>query len=218
MVITGRQQRRGAIWGAAAFLAGVGLAWWVLGPGASPDRFNRAMWLYLSGHYATVGPISVAGLVEVLPRLGLVSAGQYSTVWHALPVLVVGLAAAGMNISMGYTLSPDYILRNSAAVLVGYLPSALIAIIWSGASGPVGTYLLVIAAGFFALAIGSRAIGGALGGLPVFAVTSIGGLVLAGLLVLVGGLFVLELLLPVAIFAAGGGALGSALVFVARAY
>lgn len=216
--ISERQQRKGAIWGALAFGAGVAVAWWLVNPNSDPSRLKRAIWIYLSSHYVAIGPVKVASVLNSLPRLGIVARGGRSELWHAIPVLITGIAAAGTNIALGRTNDPNLMLQNSALILVGYLPTALIAAVWSGAAGAAGWLLVIIAVAFLALAVGSQAVSRSTKGTPVLAITNLGGLVGIGLIVLLGGWFVIRLLIPIATLSLGGVALGTAVVYVARTY
>lgn len=218
MDISERQQRTGAIWGALAFIAGVSVAWWLVEPGNETDRLKVATWIFLSSHYVAIGPIEVDAILNNMPRLALVTRGGRSELWHAIPVFVTALAATGVNISLGRTKDPNLLIQNSAMVLIGYLPVALIAAVWSDATGAAGMLLVVIAGAFLALAVGSRAVSGTTQGTPVLAITSLGGLVVIGLIVLLGGWFIVRLLIPVAALAVAGVVLGTAVVYAARNY
>lgn len=218
MDISDRQQRAGAMWGALAFGAGVAVAWWIIDPGTPPSRLKRAVWVFLSSHYVTIGPIQVEATVRSLPRLGVVTRGERPVLWHSIPILVGAIGATGINMGLGRTTDPNKILKNSGLLLIGYLPIALIAAVWSGAVGAVGWLLAIIAGAFLALAVGSRAVGGTTQGTPVLAITSLGGLLIIGLILLLGGLLILEILIPIAALAASGIVLGSGVVYVARTY
>lgn len=201
-----------------AFVGGVLVAWWLLTPEASPTRVKRAIWIYLSAHYVSVGPLKVEALLNNIPRLGLVTRGNQPSLWHSVPIFVTGLATAGVNIALGQTRDQNLMLQNGLTVLFGYLPIALITAVWSGATGPAGVLLIVIAGAFLALAVGSRAVSGAAQGTPIFAVTSLGGLIGIGLVVLLGGWFIVRLLIPVAVLSSAGIVLGVGVVYFARNY
>lgn len=216
MDISQRQQRVGAIWGVLAFAAGVATAWWVVGDGGSTDRFQHAVWLYLSAHYKSIGPIGADVIWQSYPRLGLVTDGNQGRIWYVIPVLTVALAGGGVNISLGHTRNWKYMVENGAMVLIGYLPAALIGVVWSDAAPSLGWFIILVVGAFLALAVGSSAVGSATQGTPVLGVTSLWGLAGIGVILLLGGYLVIRLLLPVAAFAAIGIAVGTGVVYLAR--
>lgn len=216
MDISQRQQRVGAIWGVLAFAAGIAAAWWVVGAGGSTDRFQHAVWLYLSSHYKSIGPIGAEVVWQSYPRLGLVTGGDRGRIWYLIPVLMVALAAVGANISLGHTRNWKYMGENGAMVLLGYLPAALIGVVWSDAAPSLGWFIILVVGAFLALAVGSSAVGSATRGTPVLGVTSLWGLVGIGLVLLLGGYLVIRLLLPVAAVAGIGVAVGTGVVYLAR--
>jgi len=216
--ISERQQRKGAIWGSLAFGAGVAVAWLIVSPESDPSRLKRAIWIYLSSHYVAIGPVKVEAVLNSLPRLGLVTRGERPELWYAIPVFVTAVAASGTNMALGRTSDPNLMLQNSILILVGYLPVALIAAVWSGAAGAVGWLLVIIAIAFLALVVGSQAVSSSTRGTPILAITSLGGLLGIGLIVLLGGWFVIRLLIPVAVLGLGGAMLGTAVVYAARTY
>lgn len=61
---------------------------------------------------------------------------------------------------MGRTSDRDKILKNGAMVLVGYLPAALIVLVWSNAAPSIGIFVVIIAIAFLALMIGSQVLRG----------------------------------------------------------
>lgn len=216
MELSQRQQRVGAIWGVIAFLGGAAATWWVVEPNGEATRLNRTLWLYLSAHYRPMGPLPVEAVVQSYPRLALVESGARPKVWYLIPVATSALGAAGANITLGRTHDWQKIAENSALVLLGYLPAALIGVVWSEAAPSLGFFLIIVGGAFLALAVGSRAVGSATQGTPVLGVTSLWGLFGIGLLVLLGGFLVINLLLPIAVFALIGSAVGTGVVFVAR--
>lgn len=214
-----RQQRYGAAWGTAAALAGVAVAWWVL-PESSPDpgRLKRAVWLFGSAHFVELGPLKVEEVVSAFPRLGAVYNGSRPALWYAIPGAAAALGSCGINMSMGRTSRRDYILKNSAAILLGYLPMTLLVLLWSRALGAAGEGLMVVAMGFLALFIGASVLGKVYEQAPAIAVTSLSGLVGIGLLVLLGGMLIARVLIPVSAVAAIGSLLGAGVTYTARNY
>lgn len=220
MNISERQQRYGALWGAIAFGIGVAVAWHFLpeSVGQSPDRFKRAIWLYLSSHYFAVGPIQVENLVSMFPRLGIVETGSRPDIWYVIPILSSALGAIGVNETLGRSSDHERILRNGALMFIGYIPIAVAGIVWSEATPSIGIFVVIVAVAFLALAVGSSVLGETTRGTPVFAVTSLWGLLGIGLLILLGGYVLVRILIPVAVAAAGGAILGSGVTYVARNY
>lgn len=199
-----------------AFLGGVAATWWVVEPNAEATRVNRALWVYLSAHFRPLGPLPVEAVVSSYPRIGVVESGNRPKVWYLIPVAAAALSAAGANVTFGRTHDWQKIAKNSALILIGYLPAALIGVVWSNAAPSLGFFLIIVGGAFLALAVGSRAVGSATQGTPVLGVTSLWGLFGIGLVILLGGIVVINLLLPIAAFGIIGGAVGTATIFIAR--
>jgi hypothetical protein len=141
----------------------------------------------------------------------------------AVPLLVSALGAVGANISLGGTRDGWTMLQNSATVVGGYVPMALLAMVWGRATPTLGAMIIVLAVGLLALFVGSTVVGSATGsigsrgrGVPVIGVTSLGSLALIGLVVLLVGFVAIRVVIPIAITAAGGAILGTAFVYAGR--
>jgi hypothetical protein len=220
MNIQQRQQRYGALWGAMAFVAGVGIVWFFLTPGSEgdPDRVRRAVWLFLSGHYYQAGPLKVAAITDLYPRLALLTSGSRPDVWYVLPVFISAFGSVAVNIRVGRTRNHRKILTNSAHLALGYLPVSVSAIVWSNATPEISMIVLVIAFGILALFIGSTVAGRAVNGIPVVILTSLWGLLALGVILLITGWVLLRLLVPIGVSLALGAGIGSAIVYAARNY
>jgi len=217
--ISVRQQRIGIVYGLLGFAIGSAVIFWLIGSAGDASRFNRALWLYLSAHMSTVGPVAADTPARLFDRLGLVHGGARSPAWHVVPVLGSLVAAIGCNLAMGRTKRGDYIAQNSLVAGAGYMIAALGGLVVSNAAPAITTPAFVLAGGFLALAVGSRAVSRATsGGVPIIGITSLGTLVLIGVIIIAIGFVILRVLLPVAMYALVGALGGGTLVYSARNY
>lgn len=203
-------------------MLGAVVCWWTISPEPSdPSRLNRSLWVFLSAHMVSLGPIKSGAVVRNFERLSLVASGSKPAIWHAIPLAASFIGATAMNLAMGRTTRRDYILQNSGVAAVGYIAVALLALTISNAAPSITIAALILGGGLLALTVGSSLVGQATrrgGGVPVFGITSLGTLALIGGVALIIGFVVVRILLPIALVAGFGAILASGLVYGTRNY
>ena len=129
-----------------------------------------------------------------------------------VPPVAVAVAAAYAAREVSQTRRPQYILKNGASVLAGYLAALLVAFVVSDIRPDLTFAVLVILALGVALYLGSTVLSRLTGALPFFGVTSLGTIILVGLVVLVFGIRLLQVFGPALLVTGVATVAGSSLV------
>lgn len=213
-----RQLVYGTIFGVCTFLAG----WITIHPLMPAEilsglpRWKATLWVFLSAHFMSVSGLQIGGLGAAFTDVDLIA--QFPTLrgFRALPILFTMLGGLLMVEVVNYTKRLTYLLQNAAALLIGYLGSGVLTFIISdmqpGASLMV--FLGVLIAG--ATVVGSKVTQRLTGNLPILGVTSVGSIVLVGLLVIFGGLTVLQAIGPFIGVSTVGVVFAGGLAWIAR--
>jgi hypothetical protein len=178
-------------------------------PGDLP-RWKASLWLLLGIHFIEIvvdtGPFTT-GTVDVTQ----LSEAPLDWLRIAPPVAVAGASFyAARKISQTRRLT--YNLENAATVLVGYLPLLIIAFIISDANPQLETALTLVSIVAVAIYIGSAVLSKLTGRLPFFGVTSLGTILLVGLIAVAVAIEVVLAFAGALAAAAGGvtaGAVGA---------
>lgn len=157
-------------------------------PGGLP-RWKASLWLLLGMHFieivADTGSFTT-GAVDVTQ----LSEAPLNWLRIAPPVALAGASFyAARQISRTRRLR--YNIENAATVLVGYLPLLILAFIISDANPQLETALTIVSIAAVAIYIGSVVLSKLTDRLPFFGVTSLGTIILVGLITLVVGVEVL---------------------------
>lgn len=211
MRVRQRQLTYGLAFGSSAFLAGLLVAILVTPQSvlSGVARWKAATWVFFSAHFM---PIQTA----VFTRVDVIAQVPALQSLRVVPILLTTAGGLATVLAVGYTPRFTHILQNSAAVIVGYVASGVVVFIASGARP--GVALIVVGAAVIGAAayIGATLTQSLTADLPVFAVTSLGGIVAIGLLVLVGGVAVLSAFLPLVGIAGAGAVVAAIVAWVAR--
>jgi hypothetical protein len=155
---------------------------------AEIPRWKATLWVYLGTHFVDLAQTNSLGMVT--REVSLVSALDLPQYIHLVPALAVGVASAYTCYRLGAS-RIRHNVENALHVSVGYLAIGLTSILVTGMRPNASTVLLIGAFIFGALWLGSNLVNTATGGFPIIGITSLGTLVLIGLLVLVGGAAIL---------------------------
>jgi len=117
---------------------------------------------------------------------------------------------------INYTTQMKYLIQNSGSLLVGYLTAGLLGFVISGAQPGVAFIMIVAVVVALAAIIGSTLTQNLMRGVPVIGFTSIGGIVAIGLLVILGGVAVIQSFGPLVVVSCIGVSAGAALAWIAR--
>lgn len=217
MDIREKQLRYGFLFGFGTFVMGWGITHFFTPASVLPDhsRWQVSLWMYLSAHSVSISNAALGQTGNVFVQTDLVEASSLEPI-RAVPVLITAIGGLLMVQVVGYTRRLRYVLENSFSLLVGYLTTGILAIIISGAS-PGMTVILVLALVLAtAVAVGSVLAKRLTVGIPVVALTSIGGLAAIGLVVFVGGLGLLAIFGPFVLVSTIGVLGGGLFAWTAR--
>jgi hypothetical protein len=219
MSIRRHQLLYGSLWGAVAFSAGLLATFLVIPPGLlDVEKWRTAAWLFLNANWIPIAGIRVMGISGIGTNVNVINATGQLRPLYALPPLLVTLAALLTGDSLGYTTRPWHVVQNCAGAIAGYLGAALITILASGARPAVAVVILLgglLGGGLF---IGSTVANRLTGGLPVFGVTTLGGLAAIGLAVILGGATVITALAPLVALSLVGVFAATVLLLIVRSF
>lgn len=218
MSIRRHQLLYGTLWGTTAFAVGLA-ATYALTPTDLLDveQWRIAAWLFLNANWIPIAGVRVLGFSGIGINVNLIDAtGQFRAL-YALPPLLVTVAAVLTGDSLRYTTRPWYVVQNCAGAAVGYIGAALVTILASGARPSVA--VVVLLGGLFGggLLVGST-VAGRLTGIPIFGITTLGGLTAIGLAVIIGGVTVMTALAPIIALGILGVVVGAVLLLAVRSF
>lgn len=219
MSIRRYQLQYGILWGASAFLVGLA-ATFLVAPPDLPDveKWRTAAWIFLNAHGIPIAGIRVLGFSGIGRSVNLIEATDQLRALYTLPPILITLAAVLTGDSLRYTTRAKYLVQNCAGAIAGYIGAALVTIVASGARPGVAFVILLgglLGGGLF---IGSTVANKLAGGLPIFAVTSLGGLAAIGLAIILGGITVITALAPILAIALASTLLATVLLLTVRSF
>jgi len=218
MRIRERQLVYGSIYGVATFIVG-----WLIAYLFTPQslltevpRWKSTLWVYLSAHFVSISGLQVAGVFNAFSEVDLVSQVPALHSLRAVPFLIVALGGVVTDETVGYSTRFWHLIQNSGSVLIGYLSAGLLAFVASEAQPGVSVLIVGGVVLGSAVLIGSTVTQRFTRGIPVFALTSVGGLLLVGLLVVLGGVVVLSSIWPLIGVSVVGAFSGACLSYIVR--
>lgn len=210
-------QATAAAIGLVAAGAGVVVTWYALPESLlsiTNETWRSAAWVFLNANDIPIevnrGAISGSGFGNVIAE------NQQFRYLRALPfglMIVAGVLAAEHAHSRAEL--PDTLLYSGLAV-VGYLLGLISIVVLTNALPTLSWTFLIVGGGLAAIAVGSRVLDATTGGFPTIAVTSLGTVALIGIIVIVTGAALVDLLLPATAVAGGGSAVGGFLIWMNR--
>ncbi|MFW6436873.1 MAG: hypothetical protein ACOCYZ_04500 [Halococcoides sp.] len=218
MRVRQQQLKYGAVFGLATFFVGWAITYVLTPPDLLIDtsRWKVTLWVFLSAHFVSISGLQLGGLSSAFSQVDLIAQEPMLRGLRAVPILLTALGGVMMVEAVNYTTRFKYLIQNSGALLTGYLSAGLLAVVVSGAQPSVAVIIVLavlLAGGTY---IGSTVTNRLTTGLPVFAVTSLGGVVLIGLLVVLGGLVVLQSIAPLIGVSLVGVTIGAVVAWTAR--
>jgi hypothetical protein len=187
MKLDHKQRQYGVAFGLGAFLIGLAITHLLSPPDLLPTepRWKVVTWLYLNAHGVEISASHFNafsfGTTNLLNEID-------APVLSAVPLFVVTLGGILIVDAVSYTTRFTYILENAAWLLTGYLAAGIVAFGLSEARPGLTILIAFIGTLIAAVAIGSRVIGAALGGMPFIGIASLGLVASFGLIFLIGGL------------------------------
>ena len=215
MRIDEKQRRYGLAFGVGAFLIGLVLTH-LLSPAdiTTPEpRWKVVTWLYLNAHGVEISAshfnVFAIGTTNLLSEIDAPAV-------LAIPSFVIILGGVLLVEAVSYTTRFEYVLENAAWLLSGYLAAGLVAFGLSEARPGLTLFVMLIGVFIAAVAIGSRVIGAAVGGLPFIGIASLGMVALFGLILLIGGLALVVALGPLVLTSVAGVCVSAVLMYIVR--
>lgn len=219
MSIRRYQLQYGTLWGATAFLVGFAATFLVTPPDLlDVEKWRTAAWIFLNANGAPVAGIRVLGLSGIGSNVNLIEATGQLRALYTLPPLLTAFAALLTADSLRYTTRPKYVLQNCSGAIAGYIGAALVTILVSGARPAVAIIILLAGLLGGGLFIGSTVANRLTGGLPVFGVTTLGGLAIIGLAIVLGGIAVITALAPIFAVTIAGTLVATTLILTVRSF
>lgn len=212
-----RQYTHGIFWGILAFFGGVGITLVTL-----PEQFTQsdieqwriATWIWLNAHGVGIDGAQVGGWDMAFQTVTFIESNPELHMLRIVPVLLAALAGLLVTASMGGARRDKHILENCVTASGGYVLASLGAIVVSGARPGVELIILLtitLAGGIYLGALLANQLP-----IPVFAVTTLGGLLGIGLFVFLAAGVVSTVAIPLGKHAVSGGILASMLLWVAN--
>lgn len=205
----------GIVWGVLTFVTGVGMTLAVLPEqlkAAEVASWKLATWVWLNAHGLPISEQAVSGSALSSGQLDFIGPIPELHLLRVIPLFLGAFAAVMVVNSMDGVRDDSQLLEYSIVGAGGYIFAGLIAIVLSEAQP--GIILIIAIMGV----LGAAAyLGGRVANrlhVPVFAVTSIGGIVGIGLLVLFGAGAVLSIAIPLGKYAIGGALGGAVAVWI----
>lgn len=219
MSIRRYQLQYGTLWGASAFLVGPAATFLVVPPDLlDVEKWRTAAWIFLNAHRFPIAGIRVLAFSGIGRDVNLIEASGQLRALYTLPPVLITFAAVLTGDSLRYTTRPKYVVQNCAGAIAGYIGAAHVTILASGAR-PAVTFVILLAGllggGLF---VGSTVASRLTGGLPVFGVTTLGGLAAIGLAIILGGITVITAIAPIFAIALAGTLAATTLLLVVRSF
>jgi hypothetical protein len=215
MRIDEKQRRYGVAFGVAAFLTGLALTHLLSPPDILPTkpRWQVVTWLYLNAHGVEISAshfnVFAFGTTNLLGEID-------APALIAVPIFVIILGGVLVVEAVSYTTRFEYVLENAAWLLSGYLAAGLVAFGLSDARPGLTLFIVLIGVFIAAVAIGSRVIGAAVGGMPFIGIASLGMVALFGLIFLIGGLALAVAIGPLVLTSIAGVCVSAGLMYIVR--
>jgi len=214
MRIDEKQRRYGVAFGLAAFLTGLAITHLFSPDILAPEpRWKVVTWVYLNAHGVEISAshfnVFALGTIDLLDEID-------APALIAVPFFVIILGGILLVEAVSYTTRFEYILENAAWLLSGYLAAGMVAFGLSDARPGLTLFIVLIGVFIAAVAIGSRVIGAAVGGLPFIGIASLGMVALFGLIFIIGGLALAVAIGPLVLTSVAGVCVSAVLMDIVR--
>lgn len=214
-----RQLLYGSVWGGAAFAAVVATTWFVIPEGSietSLDRWELISWFVLGAHFVPISGYQALGFEGLGSSVYMLDAYPEYRYLYPAPAIALAFASFLSIDSIGHTTRPRNLLENGLAPIPAYVVLLVGTVVISDAQ-PGFTIFFVIGFGLLAaLYLGSRVLGGVVQGMGIFAIASLGTVMLVGLAVLFGGFILIHLFWRAAVLVSAGCLTGAGLLYIVR--
>jgi len=210
-----KQRRYGVAFGVGAFFIGLALTHLLSPTDLLPNesRWRVVTWMYLNAHGVEISASHFNafsfGTTNLLTEIN-------SPALISIPLFVIVLAGILLVDATSYTTQFVYILENAAWLLSGYLAAGIVAFGLSGARPGLTILIALIGGSIASIAIGSRVIGAALGGMSFIGIASLGLVASFGLLFLIGGFALAVAIGPLVLTSGAGVCISAVLMYSVR--
>lgn len=218
MRVRQRQIVYGSAFGATTFLVGWAITVFLTPPDvlAELPRWKSSLWIYLSAHFVSISGLQLVGIGAAFVEVDLLSHFPQLQILRVMPIFLTTIGGLLMIEVVNYTTRFHHLIQNAGSLLIGYLSVGFLAFIVSGAQPGVAMLIVsgaILAAGAY---IGGTVTQRLTGAVPVFAVISVGGVVLIGLLILLGGTAIVTAIGPMIAVSTLGVTIAAVLAYVSR--
>lgn len=207
----------GLIWGILSFITGIGTTLAVL-----PEKLKAlevaswkvATWVWLNAHGLPISEQAVSDSPLNTGQLTFIGPNPELHLLRVIPLFLAAITVLMVVNSMNGVKNDSQLLQYSVVGAGGYIFAGLLAIVVSGAQPGIVMIIAIMLVLAAAAYLGGRVAQQL--PIPVFALTSIGGLVGIGLLVLFGAGAVLAIAIPLGKYAVAGALGGAVAVWIGK--
>ena len=196
----------GVFWGAITFATGIATTLLTLPEGFSTDSvpdWKVATWVWLNAHEIPIAEEAVTGSIFSMRDLTFIEPNPELHMLRVVPLFLAAISGLLVVNTMNGVRNDSELLEYVVVAAGGYVIAGLSAIAISEAQPDIIMIVMLMAVIGGAAYIGSQVASSL--PIPVFAVTSIGGVVGIGLFVMLGAGAVSSVAIPLAKYAAVGG-------------
>lgn len=205
----------GLLWGILSFGAGIATTLLTL-----PDKFKvdaipewkMATWVWLNAHGVPIAEQAISGSVFDVGMVNLIRPNPELHMLRVVPLFLTTIATVLVVNGMKGARSDSQLLEYSIVAAGGYVIAGLTGIVLTEARPGIGMIFGLIVVLGLAAYLGSMVANSL--PIPVFAVTSIGGIVAIGLFAILGIGAVLTVVKPLGKYAIAGGLAATVAVWV----
>ena len=210
-----RQAVYGAVIGISVYVVGFVICSYAVNYlGLYPDTDDSTHLIWLSANFVQFRSLELGS--QYLQKVDLLAQNPQLKLLRLFPPLLFAAGALLLNDVIGGTRRLRHTVENSLWLLAGYVPAGLYSL--AGTNARPGATLAIYGGGLaiFALAIGSAFLSRATPGLPLIGITSLGTILLVGLLALVAGVWLIDAIYPLVAYAGACAIGGGLLCYAAR--
>ncbi len=210
-----KKLRYGLLSGFIAFAGGWAIATFLTPANAATGypRWQTTLWVFLGAHLVELSSVYTGGIgLNSQQPLELLDIPEYI---RLVPVVAVAVA----SIYTCNEISTNRLKQNVSNALgagTGYFAAGLIAMVVSDIRPEISFVLLIGGGAALAVWLGSSFVGAFTRGLPVIGVASLGSIAALGILLLLGGVAILNVIWGLVAISFGGAAVTGAVIGVER--
>jgi len=183
-----------------------------------PDtpRWQTAAWLWLNAHGTGIDPVQLGGTIFSGGYINLVDETELLLYLRGAPLILSAFGGVLVCIHIGYTTRALYLIQNASAVVIGYSLTGVVFVYLSDAQPTFEAVFLILSGVTLTLFVGGFVLSRVSGGLVIIGIASVWAIIGVGVVFLLGGLILLNTIIPLVLYPLGGSLLAALLVYVSR--